>query len=239
VLSDPVKRQRYDTLGADWAQAARPGPGPRRGRVRVDMGEGFDVGDAGGFSDFFRSIFGGGGGFQGGGFEDAFGARGPAQPAEMEAPVELSLEEALRGTARAIQLGERRIEVKIPAGVREGQRIRVPASATGGGDIYLRVRLLGHPQFERSGDDLQTPVAVPLTTAVLGGEAVVPTLEGPRGIKVPPGSRVGQVFRLAGQGLPKADGGRGDVLARLAVELPKGLSAREIELFTELRSLGR
>jgi len=98
---------------------------------------------------------------------------------------------------------------------------------------------LPHPQFERAGDDLQTTVTVPLTTAVLGGEVSVPTLDGPRGIKVPAASRVGQMFRLAGQGLPRQQGGRGDLLARLSVELPQKLSPREAELFTELRTLGR
>ena len=236
ALSDPGKRRRYDALGADWASAARPGPGPRRGGVRVDMG-GFEHTDAGGFSEFFRAVFGGGGS-RAGGFDEAFGSR-VARPPDPEAPIDLTLEETVRGTARTLQIGERRVEVKIPAGVREGVRIRVPEGAGEGVDIYLRVRLVPHPLFERAGDDLQTTVTVPLTTAVLGGEVSVPTLDGPRGIKVPVGSRVGQVFRLAGQGLPREQTGRGDILARLSVEVPRKLSPRETELFAELRTLGR
>jgi len=236
VLSDPVKRKRYDTLGADW-DSVRTAQHPGAGRVHADFG---GEGNLGGFSDFFRTFFGGGfgGGSEG---EDLFesGAR-RARASDLEAMVDLTLEEALRGTSRAIQVGDRRVEVKIPAGVREGLRVRIAGGAgAAGGDIYLRVRLLPHPQFERAGDDLQTTVTVPLTTAVLGGEVSVPTLDGPRGIKVPAASRVGQMFRLAGQGLPRQQGGRGDLLARLSVELPQKLSPREAELFTELRTLGR
>ena len=236
VLSDPVKRKRYDTLGADW-DSLRTAQHPGAGRVHADFG---GEGNLGGFSDFFRTFFGGGfsGGSEG---EDLFesGAR-RARASDLEAMVDLTLEEALRGTSRAIQVGDRRVEVKIPAGVREGLRVRIAGGAgAAGGDIYLRVRLLPHPQFERAGDDLQTTVTVPLTTAVLGGEVSVPTLDGPRGIKVPAASRVGRMFRLAGEGLPRQQGGRGDLLARLSVELPQKLSPREAELFTELRTLGR
>jgi DnaJ-class molecular chaperone len=109
------------------------------------------------------------------------------------------------------------------------------------GDLYLKVKVLPHPVFERKGDDLAVTVTVPLTTAVLGGEVMVPTLDGPLGIKVPPGSRAGRVFRLRNHGLPKLEGGgRGDTLATLAVDLPAAeVTGRERELFEELRKLGR
>jgi curved DNA-binding protein len=277
VLSDPEKRRRYDSLGPDWAAYARPGAGAgagagRGGRVHVDFGE-----DLGGFSDFFRTIFGGGGfggegsggraaeGFGGarsggarsGGFggidlEDLLGgAAGRASPAgqDVETPVELTLDEVLRGTSRTLKVGEgasaRTVEVKIPAGVREGARVRVAGEGAPGrggarGDLYLRVRTRPHPFLERNGDDLKTTVAVPLTTAVLGGEASVPSLDGPVGIKIPPGSRPARVFRLRGHGLPRlGEGGRGDLMAELAVDLPQNLTPRERELFQELRQLGR
>ncbi len=249
VLSDPQKRKRYDTLGANW-DSFRTAPHPGAGRVHADFG---GTGDLGGFSDFFRTFFGGGfgGGREGGvgGIEDLFEmGRGPARGSHLEGSVDLTLEEILRGTTRTVQVGEgphpRRVEVKIPKGVREGSRVRVAGEGESGpggarGDLYLRVHILPHRFLERQGDDLQTTVTVPLTTAVLGGEVSVPTLDGPRGIKVPAGSRVGQVFRLAGQGLPRPGGGRGDLLARLSVELPRELSPRETELFAELRTLGR
>lgn len=267
VLSDPEKRRRYDALGPDWASYARSGPprgagprGQRGGPVHVDFGE-----DVGGFSDFFRTIFGGGGGFGGGagegfgggGFrqvdlEEMFG-RANAAGQDVETPVELTLEEILRGTSRTIQVGDggtaRRVQVKIPAGVREGARVRVAGEGAPGrqggprGDLYLRVRTLPHGQLQRAGDDLKTTVTVPLTTAVLGGEASVPTLEGPVGIKIPAASRPGRVFRLRGHGLPQTGDGkrgqRGDLLAELGVDLPQELTARERELFEELRKGGR
>jgi curved DNA-binding protein len=256
VLSDPEKRQRYDQLGANWDsfRNAPPGAGgwPGGGRVRVRVG-GFGTEDLGGFSDFFRTFFGGAG-FGGGGFSDAGGledlmgqAAASQAAAARELEVELTLDEVLRGTTRALELGsagsKRRVEVKIPAGVREGSKVRVPGAAAGAGargDIYLRVKLLPDARFERKGDDLQIAVHVPLTTAVLGGEVQVPTLDGAVGIKVPPGTPNGRTFRLRGHGLPKLDknGERGDVLASLSVDLPPTVGTRERELFEELRGLG-
>jgi DnaJ-class molecular chaperone len=170
--------------------------------------------------------------------------------ADTEAEIELSLEDILKGASRTLEIGRggspRRVEVKIPAGVREGSRVRVPGEGEAGrggqrGDLYLRVRMAPLMWFFRLGDDLQTTVTVPLTTAVLGGEASVPTLEGPVGIKIPAGSPAGRTFRLRGQGLPRLEAGgqRGDILALLAVDLPRELSKRERELFEELKSLGR
>jgi DnaJ-class molecular chaperone len=268
VLSDPAKRQRYDQVGSDWSSfrpgaggGAGPGAGPSGGYT-VDLGGE----DLGGFSDFFRTIFGGGGGYgpatsarsggagaQGGfgGFEDVFRqSQGPVAGQDIETAVELTLDEVLRGTTRTLQIGDgargRTVEVKIPPGVRDGSRVRVAGEggpgARGGprGDLYLRVKVIPHPLFERKGEDLQVSVTVPLTTAVLGGEVSVPTLDGPVGIKVPPGSRPGRVFRLRNHGLPRLerDGGRGDVMATLAVDLPATLGDREKELFEELKRLG-
>ncbi len=241
VLSDPEKRRRYDQLGANWdsfrTAAPPPGAGGFPGGFRVET-EGFDPGSMGGFSDFFRTFFGGGFGAAGGPDAGEFEVRGGRRAAPVEDPVvDLTLEEVLRGAHRTLEIGGpkgRRVEVKIPAGVREGTRVRA-------GDVHLRVRVLPHPRFERKGDDLQTTLHVPLTSAVLGGEAEVPTLDGPVGIKVPAGTPTGRVFRLRGHGVPRLEkgGGRGDLLATLAVDLPKDLSKRERELFEELRGLGR
>jgi curved DNA-binding protein len=255
VLSDPEKRQRYDTLGPDWANMRPPGAGGQPGwGGTVDM----NAEDLGGFSDFFRTIFGGGGGFagraggpRGGGFEDAFGGRMPDAPGhDLETTIDLSLDEVARGTTRTVKIGDdgsaRTVEIRIPAGVREGSRVRAAGEGAPGargrrGDLYMKVHVLPHAQLERKGDDLQAAVTVPLTTAVLGGEAEVPTLEGPIGIKIPPGSRAGRTFRLRGHGLPRleASGEKGDLLAVLAVALPQELSPRERELFEELKTLGR
>ncbi len=188
-----------------------------------------DVG--GGFSDFFRTFFGGSvpgagrGGAAGragrganpfpGGFgiseEDLFQGA-----ADAEAEVELTLVEVLNGATREVRVGgdEKRVEVKIPPGRPRGSRVRVAGRGGRGpgdrrGDLYLRVRIAPDPAFERKGEDLATTFRVPLTVAVLGGEAQVPTLDGPVGIKVPPGTPSGRVFRLRGHGLPRAgDKGR-------------------------------
>jgi len=248
VLGDPEKRKRYDELGANWDSYGRGGPGggpgvtpwPAGGGVRIDFE---DLGGAGGFSDFFRMFFGGGGpgGFGGEG-------EGSMRPADAELDVDLTLAEVLRGTTREVAVGGpggRRVEVKIPPGVREGARVRAAGEGGRGpggrrGDLYLRVRIAPDPAFERKGDDLATTVRVPLTTAVLGGEAEVPTLDGPVGIKIPAGTPAGQVFRLRGHGLPRleARGARGDLLATLAVELPRKLSAKQQQLFEDLRRSG-
>jgi curved DNA-binding protein len=247
VLSDADKRKRYDELGSDWARyQTGPQEGPfGGGRIRVDP-SGMGGAD---FSDFFRTFFSGGfagfGGGAPGGFDpDLQGGRG----SDVEHEIELTLEEVAQGTTRLLGLGtpgsksQRKVEVKIPAGVREGSRVRVAGEGGGGrkkGDLYLRVRIAPHPLFESRGDDLQTTVSVPLTTAVLGGEATVPTLEGPVGIKIPAGTAPGRIFRLRGRGLPRAGAERGDVLATLGVEVPKDLTSREKELFEELKTLGR
>lgn len=255
VLSDASKRKRYDQLGANWKDyeraarsggggaGARPGGGfPGGGNVRVEFGEEF-----GGFSDFFKTFFGGGG--PGGGFGDVFGGGGPSGGSDLESGLEVTLEEVLKGTKRTLRLGGRggrEVEVKVPAGVRDGSRLRVAGEGGEGrrggakGDLYLRVAIRPHPSFERRGDDLATTVKVPVSTAVLGGEMTVPTLDGSLSVKVPPGTAVGQTFRLRGQGLPELGkpAERGDLLATMAVELPKKLSTRQKELFEELRGSG-
>jgi len=245
VLSDPEKRRRYDQLGADWDKV-RPGPGAaggRHGGFRVHT-EGFEVGGAG-FSDFFRTFFGGGVE----GFEETFARARTRRPAaaavEAEQEIELHLDEVLKGATREFSISEgarsRRVEVKIPAGVREGSRVRVAGEGGGGGDLFLRVKIAPHALFERRGDDLAVRVKAPLSTVVLGGEVQVPTLEGPVGIRIPAGTPADRSFRLRGKGLPRLEkkGERGDLLASVEPLVPTELSAREQALFQELKGLGR
>jgi curved DNA-binding protein len=246
VLGDKEKRKRYDELGANWSAYSRAAPGAQgwpggAGGVRIDFE---DLGGAQGFSDFFRTFFGGAGGFSG------FGRGAAEEPAvgmDTEGEVVLTLSEVLHGTTREVSLAgsSRRVEVRIPPGVKEGSRIRVAGEGGRGrggrrGDLYLRVRIAPDPNFERNGDDLQTTIRVPLTAAVLGGAAVVKTLDGSVEIKIPPDSPPGRVFRLRGQGLPRLGDkdARGDLLATLAVDLPRGLTPRQKELFEELRKSG-
>jgi DnaJ-class molecular chaperone len=253
VLSDPEKRQRYEEVGSDWSSYASRGPSawPPGGGGRVHVNRGFGQENVGDFSDFFRTIFGGG--FGGGGAPEGFGGfgRGGADAAmpgqDLEHGIDLSLEEVLRGATRTLRIGDgaeaSTVEVKIPAGMREGSRVRVAGKGGHGfgggrGDLYLKVHILPDSRFDVKENDLHTTFTVPLTIAVLGGEAEVPTLDGTISIKIPAESPNGRVFRLRGQGLPSG-GTRGDLRAELSVELPKSLSAREKELFEELRRGGR
>ena len=248
VLSDPEKRRRYDELGANWGayQSGWPSGAPwGGGRVRVKVG-GLGEDDLGGFSEFFRTFFGGRAAsvWGGGDAQDEFDIRS-AVGADVEREVELTLAEAVSGAKRTLRGGSARtVEVKIPPGMRDGSRIRVSGEggAAGGkaGDLYLRVRLARHPRFEVQGDDLSTTVSVPLTTSVLGGDVEVATLEGRATVKIPPGTPSHRVLRLKGQGLPlQGRSGRGDLLVTVRVEVPKTLSGREREIFEELKRLGQ
>ncbi len=233
VLSDSEKRQRYDSLGPDWQRYAQAGTGPFQG---------FSVHDLGGFSDFFRTIFGDLGVRGGDVFTEFRGARrrGPGfQPArgeDAEAAVEVSLEDAFSGSRRTFTVDGRRLEVKIPAGVDTGSRVRVPGGSNG--DLYLGVTVRPHPLFERKGDDLYLELPLTVAEAALGTEVRVPTLKGHVSMKIPPETSGGKTFRLPGYGMPRLKGGgTGDQYVKIKVVLPSGLTAREKALFEELGRL--
>ena len=270
ILSDKDKREKYDRLGANWQQYERgggggvfPGAGGRPGRGGARPGQGgveFDFGGTG-YSDFFERFFGGrggrgnGGGGGGGGGFDFFGggATAPERGADVEADISVTLEEALKGSRRPISLrrsdagGQAKTEtydVKIPAGVHEGQRIRLrsrgEAGSDGGaaGDLYLRVRLAPHPDFRvEAGGDLYHDLAIAPWRAVLGTEVQVPTLEGAMKLKIPAGAQVGQRFRLRERGLPKTGGGRTDLFVQVGVTLPEKLSDEERAAWEQLAAL--
>jgi curved DNA-binding protein len=204
-------------------------------------------GDEDPFSDFFRTFFGGGGPSESG------RARGRAPRSQrgqdIEHEIELTLEEAYHGATRRIAIKDaghaRSVDVRIPVGVKDGSRVRAAGEgatgANGGsaGDLYLRVRLRPHPVFERKGHDLYTKVAVPVTTAVLGGEAQVPTVTGSVRLKIPEGTQNGQVFRLKGQGMPavgKPDD-RGDLYATVEVQLPRTLTKDQRQHYEALAKM--
>jgi len=254
VLSDPEKRKRYDSLGSDWQRYAQGAPGPFEG-FRVHFGRrGADPGDLGGFSEFFRTIFGDAGVRKGdifssfdeesGGRRSRGPARGRASGQDVQAAIEVSLEEAYHGTPKTLELDGRRLEVKIPPGVDTGSRVRVagvgPSSTAGGeaGDLYLAVTVRPHPMFERKGDDLYVEIPVTVAEAALGAEVEVPTLKGKVALKIPPGTSSGRTFRLRGYGMPRLKGGgTGNLYVRIKVVVPSGLSARERQLFEELKRL--
>ena len=201
------------------------------------------------FSDFFHTFFSGRTAGAAGGARSR--PRGPRRGRDLEQPVELSLEEAFTGTTRRLLVSrdgnERTIDVRIPAGVRDGMRVR--ASGEGGtgteggsaGDLFLAVQLLPHSRFERRGDDLYVRIPVPVTTAVLGGEVSVPTLSGSTlRLKVPELTRAGRVFRLRGHGMPVLGQGgeRGDLYATSEIEMPAQLSPEERQHYEALKALG-
>ena len=250
VLSDPDKRKRYDTVGPDWARFQNGGqqPGGFQWVYTGQPGQDPFNGEAGGFSDFFRTLFGEGtADFDTG---PLFGRpstrrRRSMAGSDVEHEVEVTLAEAYKGTERSLELRlpdgtTRRLSVKIPAGVRDGQRIRLagqgaPGAAGGpSGDLFLRVRVRPHPLFQRDGDDLRMELPVALHEALLGAEVTVPTLKGRVSLRIPPETQNGRTIRLAGQGMPRATGGHGDLYVTVKVVLPTKLSEKEREHVQEL-----
>jgi curved DNA-binding protein len=257
VLKDPEKRKRYDLLGADWKHGApfEPPPGFQGGGPPGGGARG------GGFSDFFEAFFGGRGATRGGGgagsfdLGDLFGGRssgggdeafGGGGGGDVESELRVEIEESYRGSKKSIELTgdghRRRYEVTIPRGIREGEKIRLAGQGQGRGrrrgDLYLAVRFAPHPTFRVDGDDLLVTVPVLAWDAALGCRVPVPTLEGEVQMTLPPGQSSGQRLRLRGKGMPRRDGGQGDLYAELKVTVPKQLSAEQEELFQRLRRLG-
>jgi len=259
VLSDPEKRKKYDQLGANWNQPGGFQPPPDWGGGAQpggyyqwsggDGGGGVDFEFGGtGFSDFFEAFFGGGRGrsaFGGFGQRERTAERG----SDVEADIMVTLEEALNGATRQVSLrraGSKKVEtyqVKIPRGVREGQRIRLAGQGEAGerggksGDLFLRVRLARHPDFTVEGADLIHEVRIAPWQAVLGDQLVIPTLEGSARLKIPPGTQGGQRFRLRGRGLQGVSGSRGDLYVVVQIAIPKKLSEREREIWEQLAQL--
>jgi curved DNA-binding protein len=233
------------------------GPGGSRVMTEEEMRDMFgNASNADPFSDFFHAFFGGAGAAtadEGGGRRGRSSRpRAARQGRDVEHELELGLEDAFHGTTRRLQMTHdgqaKNVDVRIPAGVGDGSRVRVAGEGEHGvggakaGDLYLRVRLAPHSVFERKGRDLYTRVAVPLTTAVLGGEAEVATMAGkPLRLKIPPGTQSAQVFRLKGHGMPsvgKPDQ-TGDLYATIAVQLPRELTPEQKEHFEALQKLER
>ena len=242
VLSDPQKRTRYDQLGENYSQWQQNGGTPgnfnwgqwtsqQPGVQEVNFD---DLFGGGAFSDFFRSIFGG----MGAGQPVRGQTRGRAP--SIQQPVSISLQEAYSGTTRQLQTGNRRVEVKLPAGARTGTKIRVreagPAGADGRpSDIYLVMDVAEDPAFERDGNNLHSQVTIDVFKALLGGEVEVKTLTGKVVLTIPPGTQPEQVFRLAGRGMPqlKDPGVKGDLYVLVKVQIPKGLNARQKSLLEQ------
>ena len=273
VLSDPEKRRKYDKYGDKWEYADQIEEAQReRGqRYSYQTGNGggfqeFDLSDLGDLGSVFSNVF-----RRGGTGTRTMSRRG----ADVQQPVDVTLEEAFHGTTRTLEMlsteecptcggtGEiagatchtcggagvvqrpRRVEVKIPAGVTNGSKVRMGGEGQAGvgggqkGDLLLVISVRPHPRFERKGDDLNEDVDVPLTVAVLGGEVEVPTMTARVMLKIPPLTQNGRVFKLAGLGMPRlGKEGRGDLYARARIKLPEELDDKQRQLFEELAAAG-
>ncbi len=242
VLSDPDKRARYDQLGSaysNWQQRGAPGDfdwsqwftGQPGGNVHVEYGDLNDLFGQVNFSEFFQYIFGGMGG-------TTTGTRTRSRPVTQQ-PVAISLQEAYNGTTRRIQSNHRKLEVRIPAGVKTGSKVRVAGAGPNGDDLYLMVEVTEDPRFERQEDDLQTSSTINVFTALLGGEAEVETLAGKIKLKIPAGTQPDQVFRLAGRGMPHVRNTQtqGDLFVRVKIRVPKQLTSKQKALLEEAARL--
>jgi molecular chaperone DnaJ len=274
VLSDKEKRRKYDKYGDKWQYADQLDEAARQQAQyrQYSTGDGTSFhfgGDIGGMDSLFDELFGG---MRARGFSRR---SQPRRGQDLETNVEVTLEEAFNGSSRTISLqGEKpcpackgtgriqnlacstcrgagmvadlkRLEVKIPAGVNTGSRVRISGKGQPGygngpsGDLYLNVTVAPHPVFKRQGDDLTTEIPVPLTTAALGGEVQVPTLKGGKlALKIPPETQNGRIFRLGRQGMPHlGKSTRGDLKAKVNIVLPTKLTEKEKELFRQLGEL--
>jgi curved DNA-binding protein len=238
VLSDEQKRARYDQLGSaysnfrtsggrpgdfqwdDWFQQQQQGS-DQRGNVD-------DMFGGGSFSDFFRTIFG-----------EAVRSSGRGQQMQQETgyqqDLSISFQEAYEGTMRQLQTNGRKLQVRIPAGVKTGSKVRVAGAGPEGTDLYLVIHVEDENRFEREGSDLTTTSPVSVFTLILGGEAEVDTPAGKVKLNIPAGTQPDQVFRLAGRGMPhlKNPSTKGDLFVKLKVQIPKYLSSKQIELIEE------
>ena len=227
VLKDPEKRKKYDRLGANWKQGEqfRAPPGFE------DIFGGGGRGGGGDFSDFFSSVFGRDGG-PGSGAGSPFGGHAPQAPHEQEVDLTVSLHEAYHGGTRQLNLsggptGTRQIDVKVPAGVKPGSKIRLK-----GEGLLLKISVAPDPRFRLEGKNLVAPVTLSPAQAALGGKVDVPTFDGTVSLTVPAGVNSGQRLRLKGKGL-----GDADLFAELKIAVPKNLTDAQRELYQQLRDL--
>ncbi len=254
VLSDPEKRKKYDTLGANWKQYENAGAAQGKGRYYSNTAQNSYgnpgnyeniFGDSSGFSDFFESFFGGG-------FSSAKGRtstfKQPRKGRDYESVLSVSIEEAYNGTEREISVDGKKLRVKITPGVDEGKKLRLPKQGAEGlncgerGDLYLIIKIDKHETFDRKADDLYLTLVIDLYTAVLGGKKEIKTIDGKNiSITIPKETDNGKILRLKALGMPRYDAPkiRGDLFITIAVKLPKNLSSKEEKLFKELSELSK
>lgn len=260
VLSDQEKREKYDRFGSQWKQYQQTGGRPedfdwsqwaaqgQRGGTQyrtVSQAEFEQMfgGGLGGFSDFFETLFGGMSGFrQAGRTPSRANPQTARRGSDIEHPVEITLEEAFRGTTRVLTYENgRKIEAKIPPGVKTGSKIRLSGQGgqgtRGSGDLYLKVTVRKHPRYQREGDNLRADQPIDFFTALLGGKVKVSTIDKTVELTIPPETDSGKTFRLKGLGMPLLGNPkkRGDLYATVQVQVPKGLSSQDKKKFKDLQ----
>lgn len=249
VLSDPEKRRKYDNLGSSWNNFQQRGGRHddfdwsqwTSGAGRQSTGSSFgDIfGNKGNFSEFFEKIFSSG--FAGKqGFQ-----KSPKKGKDFETSVDLTLEEAFKGTSRMINLNGEKIEIKFKPGVADGQDMKITGKGYPGlnggtnGDLIIKIGIKKHKRVERSGNDLTVEVTIDFFKAMLGGKTKINTFGGMLQLNIPPETQPGKVLKLSGQGMPhySDNSKRGDLYIRVNVELPKKLTSEEIELIKTLKDI--
>ncbi len=242
VLSDPEKRKKYDQHGENWKHADQFEEARRQQQSQAGGGNYWQSGDfsafsgdAGGFSDFFESLFGGGGRSRG-------RTRGGFRGQDFNADLHLSLTDAAQTHKQTLNVNGKKIRITVPAGVMDGQVIKLAGQGSPGvsggqsGDLYITFIINEDPEFKRLGNDLYTTVPLNLYTAVLGGEQEVNTLNGKVKVKVKPETQNGAKVRLKGKGFPiyKQDEQFGDLIITFSVVIPTGLTEKQKDLFIQL-----
>ncbi|MEB3338420.1 MAG: DnaJ C-terminal domain-containing protein [Leptolyngbyaceae bacterium] len=252
VLLDPEKRQKYDQFGQYWQQAAAGAPSPGSAGFRT---EGFDFDQYGNFEEFINDLLGGGfgrtsrtrrtartPGWGTEGFGDFTGYQTQVPAPDTEAAIALTLSEAFHGVQKRLQVDHETITVRIPAGVKPGNRIRVKGKGGSSpfssqrGDLYLTINLVPHPFFQFDGEDLTCEIPIRPDEAVLGSQIKAPTPDGRVTLKIPPGVPSGQSLRLRGKGFPQQHGQRSDLIVKLQIVPPKTLSEIERESYEKIQA---
>jgi curved DNA-binding protein len=261
VLGDADNRSKYDQLGRsyhrfqqmggapggfDYSQWAAAG-GPRGGYQQVNINFEDLLGGSGGFSEFFRTVFGDRGRPQSPGMDglygQGFGQQSVASTQDMDYELAITLEEAYHGTSRTLSLGGERITAKIPRGAKTGTKVRLRGKGqpgpTGPGDLYLVILVQNHSTFERMEHNLKVVVFVDVVDAVLGAKVNIPTMTGDVKLTIPAGTQGGQTFRLRGKGMPKMRSNEqyGDLLVTIRIQIPESLNEEEESLYRQLASL--
>jgi curved DNA-binding protein len=247
VLSDAEKRKKYDELGENWQYYQQQGANPygnagghqRRGGGR-QQSHFYSQGDEGSFSDFFESIFGGGGAGFGGSRQRSMQMKGE----DYQAETTITLEEAFQGTSRQLNLEHQKLNLKLKPGIADGQVLRMKEKGGPGmnggpaGDLFITIHIQKHQRFTRKGDDLYFDQPLDAFTAILGGKVAVETIDKTLNINIPPGTDSGKVFRLKEMGMPEYSNPkqRGDCYVKMYITVPKNLGEKDRETLAKIAS---